>query len=535
MHRYSPVPVFKLLVLLSGLLFSSHSMAADSPASSHQQYGSYVILGQTPSGNNFAIARTVIDEAVLCPTVSTVEQSKSKIPMITRDNPNHFSVVVCEALISYDTAYQINFSDKAVMLPVAKSNPQTIHLFGDTGCKSPKPGKKGGCGRGEPAEPFKSLADSSAELVPDLVLHVGDFNYRGTSGHTYFSQKDAQGNIKQVKQWPYDAGDGSTSEQHCEQTPNTPFYSQSALNSNYPDIWRNWHDDLFKPAKKLMQVAPWLVTRGNHELCSRAGAGYFYFLAPQSNLIPDYPQISCPVPRVDQDAIYNTVQVPSYKMSFQALDIVIIDSANACDSFADSPFLSRYQKVFQEVTALTTDKPTWLMGHRPIWGITKYYDGGSTGCTEKNQYGCVNQMMQKAIKSLPNQALPESINLVLAGHMHRFQSVSFTDKSYPPQIIVGSSGVALDSSPPAGAVNTTVDGKAAQILSTNNKIEDNDKTKDAFAYMTLQLGDVSTGNAGTWNAELVNPPEKFTMALCSSQQDKAQGVCEFAEGISAPE
>jgi len=67
----------------------------------------------------------------------------------------------------------------------------------------------------------------------------------------------------------------------------------------------------------------------------------------------------------------------------EILIIVVIDSANACDSFSDSPFTARYEKVFKKVDNLVSDKPTWLMGHRPIWGITKFYDEGSTGCTEK--------------------------------------------------------------------------------------------------------------------------------------------------------
>ncbi|WP_168203981.1 metallophosphoesterase [Aliikangiella coralliicola] len=502
---------------------------ASTPASSKQHYANFVVLGQAPDGNNIALARTVIDEAVFCPSISKVGKGQKSFPMIPRENPNHFSVIVCEALINFDVRYQINFSDTAIKLPVAKSNPKNIQVFGDTGCKLAKPGKAG-CALGTAAEPFKSLADAGAKENPDVVLHMGDYNYRGTSGDVYFTQKNSSGQLEQVKQWTYDAGDGSTQGQHCEQDGAIPFYSQSAANSNFPDIWRNWHDDVFKAGKKLMAAAPWIVARGNHELCSRAGAGYFYFLDPHSNLVAGSQQLSCPAPKLNQSALDNTIQIPSYKVSFKNLDVVVIDSANACDSYADSPFTAVYKKTFEEVEKLATNKPTWLMGHRPIWGITEYYSSGSTGCTSQNQYGCVNQMMQAAIKLLPTKALPSTIELVLAGHMHRFQSVSFANSSRPPQLVIGSSGVALDSSPPNGQLTSNIDGLPAQVLTTNNKIQSKGKNYDAFGYLRIKLK-----KSGDWKALLVNPPKKITVARCSSQQNLQLGVCEFSAGISAPD
>ncbi len=89
---------------------------------------------------------------------------------------------------------------------------------------------------------------------------------------------------------------------------------------------------------------------------------------------------------------------------WECLYPVVIDSANACDSYADSPFTAVYENVFKEVGQLVTDKPAWMMGHRPIWGITDYYSSGSTGCTVDNQYGCINQMMQAVIKAQAGKA-----------------------------------------------------------------------------------------------------------------------------------
>lgn len=527
MRYIKSIGILSILPIISFSL----DLSASNQASSQQYYAAYVILGQSPDGNNTAIARTIIDEALVCPTISRKDpqkiNSQTKVqPMLPRNNPNHFSVIVCEALIEFDTPYQINFADTSINLPMAKSNPENIQVFGDSGCKLAKPGKDG-CDKGTPAEPFKTLADAGAREQPDLVLHMGDFNYRGTSGDTYFTQENSAGELQQIKQWPYDAGDGSTQGQHCEQTAQTPFYSQSATNSNFPDIWRNWHDDLFKPAKKLMQAAPWLVARGNHELCSRAGPGYFYFLDPNSDLVANNQQLSCPSPENGSDAINNTVQIPSYKVSFNNLDIVVIDSANSCDSFANSPFTDIYKKVFNTVEKLVDSKTTWLMGHRPIWGITDYYNSGSTACTTEKKYGCVNQMMQKAISQQPSKALPDSVKLILSGHMHRFQSVSFANHPRPPQLVIGTSGVALDSSPPQGALSNQIDNLPAQILTTNNQIKYRNKKYDAFAFLRIKLS-----QSGQWQGELVNPPENLVIARCNSQQQLSQGVCEFSAGIS---
>lgn len=529
--RIKSIGCFLSLAAISSL----SSIALASVASTGQQYGSYVILGQSPAGDNVAIARTVIDTNLTCPTVSA-QGDTATTSMITRENPNNFSVLVCEALIGFDQTYQINFSDQSITLPMAKSNPVNIQVFGDSGCKEKD------CAIGTPAEPFKSLADAGAAEKPDLVLHMGDFNYRGTSGKTYFSQRNASGQIEQSLQWPYDAGDGLSQADHCGQDPGTPYYSQSATNSNRPDIWRNWNDDLFMSGQNLMAAAPWITARGNHELCSRAGPGYFYFMDANTNLTDGGQQLSCPLPDINKSALQNTVQTPSYKVSFNNLDIVVVDSANACDSYADSPFEAVYRKTFAEVTDLvsgsgasssgltstsTPNKNTWLVTHRPIWGVEPY-ETGSTACSADNQYACINQMMQQAIAAQPAKALPENIELVISGHMHKFESVSFSDEDRPANLIVGPSGVSLASGQPYGKAKVEVDGLNAQIVSTSNQIQFEGDSYSAFGFLTMQLA----SDGSNWQAQLVNPPKNLVLAQCASESVSGVGICQLASGIS---
>lgn len=496
--------------------------ASAGTATTSQQYANYVILGQSPGGENLAIARTVIDPQLTCPTISEVSGATT-INMITRDNPFHFPVMVCEALIEFDKSYQMNFADSSISLPMAKSDMANIQVFGDTGCKSSD------CAEGTAAQPFKSLADSAVVDKPDVVLHMGDFNYRGTGGQVGFTIKDGSGNLTQQNEWTYDAGDDLTSADQCGQGKGGTFYSQNAQNANRPDSWQYWHDDLFMSSQKLMQAAPWIVARGNHELCSRAGPGYFYFLDPHSNLVKGQKQLSCPVPNPSKDALANSVQIPNYTVSFKTLDIAVIDSANACDGFDNSPFAKVYKKVFKDLnqSVKKSGNNTWMMTHRPIWGVQAFDGDKSTACTSANQYACINQMMQDAIAALPGKSLNKNISLVLSGHMHKFESVSFTEKGHPPGIIVGSSGVKLSGVAPNGAGTTKIKGLSVNVLTTNTQIQYNNRPYDAFGYLNIELT-----SDGSWQGQLVNPPKNLLIANCSSKENLAQGVCELAAGIT---
>ena len=86
-----------------------------------------------------------------------------------------------------------------------------------------------------------AFGSAAAASQPDLVIHVGDYLYR---------------------------------ESEC---PKNMGCSGSPRGDNKGDAW---YADFFEPASKLLAAAPWIMTRGNHEICSRAGRGYFLFLDP---------------------------------------------------------------------------------------------------------------------------------------------------------------------------------------------------------------------------------------------------------------
>ncbi len=124
-------------------------------------------------------------------------------------------------------------------LPLARPNPQRILMFGDTGCRLGDRQCVPGLQRsGRVAVPARS-PPLAATARPDLVIHVGDYHYR---------------------------------ESAC------PIDDRGCAGSPWGYGWDAWNADFFAPAAPLLAAAPWVMVRGNHEDCSRAGEGWFRFM-----------------------------------------------------------------------------------------------------------------------------------------------------------------------------------------------------------------------------------------------------------------
>ena len=159
--------------------------------------------------------------------------------------------------------------------------------------------------------------------------------------------------------------------------------------------------------------------------------------------------------------------------------------------------------------------------------MTGFSSEESTGCTEAEKWGCINQTLQAALEDGLGGAFPASVRLNLAGHMHRFQSVTFGD-GRPPVVVVGTGGVALDGSPPLGEVDVAVGGEAADSLSTGAQVDSGGKSLPAFGYL-----EIAYGADGTWSGTIHSPPEGLTLAECGTQQQSGGSVCELGTGVSA--
>src|SRR5689334_871121 len=175
-------------------------------------------------------ARLLTSDAA-CPMLNS---DKGDVTMAVRAPENGAFPLVCAAPIP---AGATKASVGGVSLPLPMVAPNRILVLGDTGCRI-KGGALQACN--DPAAwPFPSVAAAAARLEPDLVVHVGDYLYR---------------------------------EEPC------PAGNTGCAGSPSGDNWPSWKADFFAPAAPLLAAAPWVILRGNHEDCQRAGLGYLRLL-----------------------------------------------------------------------------------------------------------------------------------------------------------------------------------------------------------------------------------------------------------------
>jgi hypothetical protein len=300
-------------------------------------------------------------------------------PMQVRARPEApaFPVLVCEATLG-PQAVKATLDGHALPLPVV--NPARIAVLGDTGCRLKGP-RLQAC-NDPSAWPFARVAKSIAATQPDLVVHVGDYHYRES---------------------PCSADDP-----RCAGSP-------------VGDVWDAWAADFFIPAAPLLAAAPWVMVRGNHEICHRAGEGWFRFLDPR------------PLP-----AKCRSYTEP-YALGAGRVKVVVLDSASADDRHARPERVERYATALQNVAALASPR-SWLFTHKPFWGALA-----------KRAPPFVRAGANATLHAASRGALPKPIELVLAGHIHLFEALAFAER--PPGIISGNGASALSepiSAPLAG-------------------------------------------------------------------------------------
>ena len=249
-----------------------------------------------------------------------------------------------------------------------------------------------------------------------------------------------------------------------------PTSARTARAIRTPTAWEAWWLDFFQPAGDLLTAAPWVFARGNHELCSHAGPGWFYFLDASSEL-PEGGgrQLACPSQDGEGPALPHLQLVEPQVLHLGDLDLVVIDSANACDQLPG--LIDVYRRQLTAAAQRLRGQTAWLMTHRPIWGIADasaplYGCDGQPESGPTLPYGELNQTLQCALRGEAGEALLPKLDQILAGHMHRFETLSFAPPTRrPPVLIVGNSGVAEDPGPPIGAFAQTVDGAPASGFS----------------------------------------------------------------------
>lgn len=445
MHRAFLVGVVVLSTMLPG--------CARDELSSRTAFA-FVLLGEGADGAPVAMVRTIAESAAACPQLEPSAGAPRQLTERSRPPTGGFDeVIVCEALYPVGVPARIEVNGKRFALPAVRlGTPRRVALFGDTGCDDSHKKPVQECDSLHTRSwPFAELSRDVDVQAPDLFIHVGDYNYRGTP-KSFVLPPAATGYARDLKIDVYDVGD--IDEGPAPRSAGPAYWSQNVPGSPQIDNWTAWRDDFFAPAHRLLPAAPWVFTRGNHELCSRAGPGWFYLLDTGSALLgPGKEQAACPSqlpPEWRPGAWPRLPAVPFAGRPFPSptsaptrlklgdLNLIMIDSSNAADAFADNAGV--YDAQYRTVATMLTDPtPTWIVTHRPLWAlVTEEHGQPVPGAS----YGIINVTQQVALSKAFPAGLPAHVTAIFTGHTHRFQAIGFQGRR-PPHIVVGTGGIEL--------------------------------------------------------------------------------------------
>jgi hypothetical protein len=291
-------------------------------------------------------------------------------PMQRRAEPDgEFPVTVCQLLVPKGVR-RAAIGDWAAPLP--KAEPRRILIFGDTGCRL-KGAAVQACN--DPRQwPFALVSARAAAMKPDLVIHVGDYWYRET---------------------PCPVGSAG-----CEGSP-------------HGDNWTAWDADFFAPAAPLLNAAPWVFARGNHEDCRRGGPGWFRLLDQMEAALV------CPTGS------------SSFRVKMGDVSLFVLDSADSDDRTAPVPLVKDFTAQLDSFGPELDHGKGWIVTHRPIWGLTPVAKLGPLGPVEIE----LNKTEQAAVRG---RSL-DGVQMIVSGHIHHFAAYDFAAKR-PAQLIVGTGG-----------------------------------------------------------------------------------------------
>jgi hypothetical protein len=308
-------------------------------------------------------------------------------------------------------------------LPVA--SPKRFLLLADTGCRLNGALASNGSNQQNCASPtafpLAYLASFEASFRPDLIVHVGDWFYRDTNCLS-----------NGVETFP-----------GCN-TPTSVNYEP------WGDIFDSWNADVFYPMKPLLQTAPFIMVRGNHESCGRGARGWYALLDPHPY---SFSSVACaktavyPAP-TNGTPIYNGDFEPTYVVPARNVNFLVHDSSYANDSAVDTGMAQNYDLDLTNVLAsLGSGSMNIFTTHKPSFGLDFGSDG--SGARPVDNSGDFTEQSVFAGGTYANSAfvfgVPASIGLFLSGHIHQAQFVDFKDYiHYAPQLIVGMGGSLLD-------------------------------------------------------------------------------------------
>ncbi len=326
-------------------------------------------------------ARAAVEGAG-CP-VATIDGAAATMTMRASPGDN-YPVAICVAPIP-PGAKSVAIADHPLALP--KAHPNRIVIVGDTGCRLK--GQQIQACNDMSEWPFRLGADMVSDFKPDLVLHVGDFHYRETA---------------------------------C------PLGNYGCAGAPYGDTWDVWKADFFSPGETLLNAAPWIFVRGNHEECERGGKGWARALDP-------YP--------FDASSGVSGCLGPArpFNVNIGELTIEVMDV-----STADEQVNEAQASWFRDQFAAAKDiaGPVWQAFHRPIWAIDAPAESRHRGDN-------------RTLAAAARDSTPGNVQAFISGHHHTFEAMSYV-QDLPLQIVSGHGGDDLSPFAPRIVVGNEVNG-----------------------------------------------------------------------------
>jgi hypothetical protein len=437
-------------LLLLGQAEAHISTVGDAPIA-------YIVLGE----NGVPVARVLTAEAA-CPVIlfdkhkvkMDVRVAPASLPLRATissaedSKPSVFPLLTCEIAIPKSTRHVI-LGGVALPLPPAKIN--RIVVIGDTGCRLKKGDKSyQACNDGN-QYPFAKIARAAADWKPDVVVHVGDLLYR---------------------------------ESAC------PYGNAGCAGSPWGYGWDAWQADFFDPAAALLQAAPWVMVRGNHESCERAGQGWWRMFAPR----PLQSGQDCNDAANDDTGDYSD---PYAVPLGDGAQLIVLDTSNTANGIIPQGDIrqARYSDLYYKLDKLSR-RATYniAVNHHPILGFS----------AKMNQQGSVvlqpgNQGIQSVFGAINPLIMPPRVNAMLSGHVHLWEQLSFASP-HPTQFVAGFSGTQEDVVPlPA---QLPVDASPAPQA----VVEHFSSWVQGFGFMTLERKGRSQWAVKVWdvNGKQVN-------------------------------
>ncbi len=368
------------------------------PASAH--IARYVVLG--PDGA--AMARAITD-APACPAIRIDGARRIMHPRAVPETialrptqsdpaeskPSAFPVLTCERVLPH-SAHHVSIA--GMPLPLPARDVRRIVVIGDTGCRL-KRADQAWQACGDPAAyPFARIAAAAAAWKPDLVVHVGDYEYR---------------------------------ENAC------PADQPQCAGSAWGYGWDAWNADFFTPAAALLAAAPWAVTRGNHESCARAGQGWWRFLDPRALVAGR----DCNAAADDGVGDYSEPYAIPLGRRAQLLMLDTSIAGNGAIS-PTAPKFAKFQQMYRDYAALAARASYNIAAnHQPLLGFTDTAKDGVVALDPGNR------VMAATFGSIDPAMAPANVQLLLSGHVHVWEQVSFSS-GHPSQFITGFSGTQED-------------------------------------------------------------------------------------------